>query len=374
MLAWTSGNALSSAGKLSGKISGPGNWNWNGFSSGSLTLSGDNSDWSGGFYFGGPITLCLGHANALGSGLVTMNAGTLPVISAAADLSGGLGVTNAIAMSGNPLTIDLANNLLLSGSISGSGNLVKSGSATLILGGNNSFTGNLTISNGTLLVNSPGSLATGSVVAVNGVGTLGGNGAINGTVMVKDGGTLAPGSPLGTLTFGNSLTLAAGCTNIFEISHSPLTNDAAHISGALTNGGTLIVTTIGGTQFGPGDTFKLFQAAAYNGTFSSVSLPSLPVGLARNTNSLNTSGTISVVLTTTPVILSPSISSGGLGLSGTGGVGNAAFYLLCSTNLAAPVTNWTRLLTNQFDACGNFNFSNGLDPNAPQKFYLIQIP
>ena len=87
---------------MSGKISGPGNWAWNGFSSGSLTLSGNNSGWSGGFNFFGPITLYLGHTNALGSGTVTMDAGTLPVIGAAADLSGGLGVTNAIVIAAIP--------------------------------------------------------------------------------------------------------------------------------------------------------------------------------------------------------------------------------------------------------------------------------
>ena len=50
-----------------------------------------------------------------------------------------------------------------------------------------------------------------------------------------------------------------------------------------------------------------------------------------------------------------------------------ANYLLTSTNLAAPVTNWTRLLTNQFDGNGNFNFTNPAGTNM-QKFYLLQIP
>jgi len=41
---------------------------------------------------------------------------------------------------------------------------------------------------------------------------------------------------------------------------------------------------------------------------------------------------------------------------------------------SAPVTNWTRLLTNQFDSSDNFNFTNGLNTNSPQSFYLFESP
>jgi hypothetical protein len=94
--------------------------------------------------------------------------------------------------------------------------------------------------------------------------------------------------------------------------------------------------------------------------------------LGWNTNALNTSGTLSVVIITKPVIGTVSISGGGLALAGTGGVANANFYLLGTTNLASPLTNWTRLFTNQFDGNGNFNFTNPLGANA-QSFYLLQL-
>jgi hypothetical protein len=61
-------------------------------------------------------------------------------------------------------------------------------------------------------------------------------------------------------------------------------------------------------------------------------------------------------------------------LVGTGGVTNGTYYVLTSTNISAPLTNWTRLLTNQFDASGNFNFTNSISPDAPQDFYLLQLP
>jgi autotransporter-associated beta strand protein len=288
-------NTLSFAGKLSGKISGPGNLGWNGFSSGSMTLSGDNSGWSGGFYFSGPITLYLGHTNALGSGPLTMDAGTSPVISTAADLSGGLGVTNAIIMSGNPATINLTNNLLLSGPISGDSNFVKSGSATLILGGSNTFTGKLTISDGPLFVNSPGVLSAGSTVAVNAGGTLGGNGTLNGAVTINPGGMLAPGTnAIGLLHINNALTLAAGSRTVMEISKTLGTSDAVVGLASVSYSGTLTIINLGGTLVA-GDHFKLFDAAGYSGGFATI-VPEFPgAGLAWDTSTLTSDGTLRVV-------------------------------------------------------------------------------
>jgi hypothetical protein len=60
--------------------------------------------------------------------------------------------------------------------------------------------------------------------------------------------------------------------------------------------------------------------------------------------------------------------------SGSRGGCSCGFYLLGTTNLAIPLTNWTRLLTNQFDNSGNFNFTNTMNTNSPQLFYILQVP
>jgi len=58
----------------------------------------------------------------------------------------------------------------------------------------------------------------------------------------------------------------------------------------------------------------------------------------------------------------------GLVMSGSGGPANASYYLLMATNLATPLNAWTRMATNQFDAGGNFNFTNPRDPiRRPRK-------
>jgi hypothetical protein len=140
----------------------------------------------------------------------------------------------------------------------------------------------------------------------------------------------------------------------------------------LTNGGTLIITNIGAAAFAAGDSLKLFNAASYSGAFSQVILPSLPAGLGWNTSALSANGTLSVV--PRPVIGSAKISGNGFRFAGTGGVANTSFYLLGTTNVVSPMSNWTRLLTNQFDSAGGFDFTNALNPGWPQSFYLLQLP
>jgi hypothetical protein len=63
-----------------------------------------------------------------------------------------------------------------------------------------------------------------------------------------------------------------------------------------------------------------------------------------------------------------------LSLTHIGSGTNGTYYVLTSTNLAAPLTNWTRLLTNQFDGGVNFNLTNAMNTNSPQSFYLLQMP
>jgi len=168
--------------------------------------------------------------------------------------------------------------------------------------------------------------------------------------------------------------LAAGSTTFFQVQSSPVTNTALTVSGNLTEGGTLTVTNSSGTALAEGDSFKVFNAGSHTGGFASVVLPALPAGLAWNTNALAASGTLTVVVNTHPVFGSATVANGGLILSGTAGVANGNFYLLGSTNLLTPLANWTRLLTNQFDSNGNFDFTNLIPTNSPAAFYRLQVP
>jgi autotransporter-associated beta strand protein len=312
-----------------------------------------------------------------------------PVIVAAQATSGtytiGGSTDNNATFSGaitvnEPLTISQAANtganaLTFSGGISSGG-----GSQTLTFigpGNVNVATAPIANGSGTLTVNVTGGTLTllstntySGQTTVSG-GMLGGNGVISGPVTVNAGGALAPGNPLGTLTISNNLTLAAGSTTFVQIQHSPLTNDSVIISGTLTEGGTLNVTNIGAAAFAAGDSFKLFNATNYTGSFAGFVLPLLTGKLVWNTNTLNNFGSLSVVMLTPPNIASLKITNGKLVVSGSGGVNSWPFVLLSTTNLAAA--QWTPLVTNLFDATGGFILTNAISPGSPMTFYKLQL-
>jgi autotransporter-associated beta strand protein len=163
--------------------------------------------------------------------------------------------------------------------------LVKSGgSGTLTLANANTFTGGTTLSAGTLLVN--GSLASG--VSVSSGATLGGNGTVNGSVSVS--GTIAPGTSIGTLTFGSAPTLASGSAIVAEVNQTNgQTADKIIVSsGTLSFGGTLTITNVG--PVATNGTFTLFSGAL-SGSFAATNFP--PGGANHwKTDQLNVNGTV----------------------------------------------------------------------------------
>jgi len=280
--------------------------------------------------------------------------------------------------------------LTVSNVIGGSGSLTVTGGGDLVLAGVNLYTGATTVSQGTLTLTGSGSIPESMSIHVEagtmldasgrsdgtltlaGGQTLTGNGSIAGNVVVGSGATLAPGGSLTTLTFASNLTLTGGSITIMEVSKSPVTNDLAQVGGTLAYGGTLMVTNIGGNPLASGDSFKLFDASAYSGSFTNVVPPTPGSGLAWDTAGL-TNGVLSVVVAAPPEIGNIKLVGGHLVMSGSGGSPHAGYYVLTSTNLVVPLNQWQRVATNTFDDNGDFDFTNSLNLNAPQTFYRLRL-
>jgi autotransporter-associated beta strand protein len=275
--------------------------------------------------------------------------------------------------------------------ISGAGNLIVTNSGALVLGGTNTYTGNTLVTNGTLLLTNNGSIsesaiinvASGAILDASGRSDgkltlasgqiLSGRGNLNGAVIVGSGATLAPGNSIGTLTFNNNLTLNGGSTTFMGLNKTLLTNAVAQVAGTLTYGGTLALTNLSGTLTN-GDSFKLFNAAIYNGVFTNIT-PAIPaVNLAWNTNNL-AGGILGIVSapTSPPNFGNLVFNGNNFTFSGAGGVPGWTYYILATTNLGLPASQWPVIATNAFDANGNFNFTNNPDPNASQTFYLLRL-
>jgi len=319
-----------------------------------------------------------GYPNArinLASGCAMLNRiGGTPTISIG-ELSGASGSALPATGGSNGLGVNwsiggLNTTSTFAGSISNNVGVIKIGTGTLTLSGANSHSGQTTVNGGTLLINGNSSAASGAVT-VGASGTLGGYGIVGGATTVN--GRLSPGTSIGSLSFSNSLTLAASSTTFIEISKSPKTNDSFTVRGNLALNGTLIVTNLAGT-LAAGDTFKIFNATSVSSNFTAMNLPPLAAGLGWNRLTVATNGTLSVVVVPQPQIGSAAVSGTNLLLSGSGGLPGWTYYVLVSTNISLPAAQWTRLATNVFDASGNFNFTNGIASGTPQKFYLLLVP
>jgi hypothetical protein len=198
---------------------------------------------------------------------------------------------------------------------------------------------------------------------------LGGNGTIGGAVTMN-GSTLALGANISTLTINNVLNL--GGTTVMKVSHVVgAVNDSIAGVTTLTFAGALNITATGTLQ--ANDSFKLFNATTYFGSFTSTNLPTLGPGLFWDTSALGT-GTVRVGSTAPDISSFKVLNNGNFQLTFSGPNG-AGYRVWATTNVALkPVTvTWTPLFTNTFGP-SPVTFTDTQAPNFPRRFYLISMP
>jgi PKD repeat protein len=76
-----------------------------------------------------------------------------------------------------------------------------------------------------------------------------------------------------------------------------------------------------------------------------------------------------------PAITGIRLSGTNLVVDGSNGLVGAPCYVLMSTNLAQPLSQWMPVATNNLPATGPFSItaSNAVSPNAPQRFYTLRL-
>jgi len=286
--------------------------------------------------------------------------------------------------------------LILDLGVIGAGGLTKSGAGGLALTSASTYAGPTLVSAGTLVLTNAGSidsstnitlsagtaldlsaLANPTLTLTSGRG-LSGSGTVVGNVTMASGSTLTVGGPgtntIGTLTVTNNLVLQAGSTNLTQVSKvgGTAANDQV-VATNVTYGGTLTVSGAGGA-FVPGDTFKLFSAGSYFGSFNPINLP---FGTTWDTSRLGIDGTIKVVSLIRPQFSSINPTNGAFQLTFTG-PGGSSYRVWGNTNVAAtPVTNtWTLLATNGLfnNVTGLATFTDTSATNYTRRFYEITVP
>lgn len=205
-------------------------------------------------------------------------------------------LSSVVVMSGANIdtgtnTIDIASSLNDGGM---GGGLTKTGNGTLLLDGANFYSGTTTIS----------------------AGTLGGSGTISGPVVINGGATFAPGDlAVGTLMLNSTLNLAGTSQTVMLLNKTTSTSSAVSGASSITYGGTLVLQNTSGT-LQAGDTFTLFGAGAYTGSFSSVVSHTPGQTVTWDLSQLNVNGSVKVAsAAASPVTLAPAMSSGKINLA-----------------------------------------------------------
>ena len=429
---WTVTTGGGNATALSGVLSGPGNLlmtyggvTLSGFSNNTLsglvqfdTTSGNNlltlNKSGGAIAIAGSLELdesaiaVCGNTNQFSTNsIVTVNGNAILQLNGKNQIIGGLADTNGgfVADDVNTTAATLTLNspagstntfagILCNTTSSKTGklSLTKTGAGTQMLSGVNTFSGSAIINSGSLAIaNTNGSGLGTNLVTVNASGTLMGNGSLSNSVVVN-GGTLAVGNlgatsgsvfnllGPGSLKFTNNGVLSV---NLFSgAGGGNNTNNAAaadklnvQLPVILTNTATLTVNNPNGmTAWAAGDKWKIANWSSVTGTFTSTNLPVLPTSLIWDLSALYSSGVIGIALVspTKPAqILKASLIGTNLVFTGTNmnGGTNFHFLVLTATNLATPLTNWTVVSTNSFQANGTFGCTNGVSSTRPAAFF-----
>ena len=279
--------------------------------------------------------------------------------------------------------------LTLTNVISGTGSLSKvTGALPMILTASNTYSGDTFVNAGTLQLLEPADIrasrsvyiGTGATLDVTGRSdqtltllgghSLSGSGTVNGTLLTSPGSTVAPGATansIGTLSVNGAATLAG--TNIMKLNATALTSDNLFVGGTLTYGGTLVLTNLSGTLV-PGNSFQLFSAGAYNGSFANI-IPATPgTGLTWDTSNLGI-GVLGV--SGGPAITNFTVTGSAITLQGAFGPVGGQYAVLTTTNVALPVVQWTPIATNFFDGSGNFEFTTNI-VGSPQLYFMLRVP
>lgn len=266
-----------------------------------------------------------GITHLAGTAQLNFNGGTFKATSAQSEFLTGFNTANSEVKSGGAKIDTNGFDIATSVGLDGVGGLTKSGLGKLTLNGVTTHTGGTFVTAGTLALGVSGNLTgsgvtdvstgaildtTGSAFALASGQSLTGDGSVVGNTTLT-AGILAPGAGTASLDFAGDLALGSGLVSNFEIQKSGLilTSDLAAATGALTLGGTLNVASLGGT-FAFGDTWNLFDAARFSGSFTTVNLPGSPSDW--DTSNLGSLGTITFI----PEPAGTAMALGGLALLG----------------------------------------------------------
>jgi hypothetical protein len=191
------------------------------------------------------------------------------------------------------------------------------------------------------------------------------------------------------LEFRTRSWLAANCSSCHQPSGpAGRANWDARITTSTANSG--LIRGVPANNFGSTNNFLIAPKSSSNsvlfarisardlGTLPSIQMPPLASTLADAQGILLVSNWIASLslngIPNVPAFNSLSLVGTNLIVRGSNGWPGQNYYVLTSTNLALPLSQWKAIATNPFDPAGNFNLTNPLNPASSKLFYLLQLP
>lgn len=383
-------NATSASQTWSGLISGTGTLTQKG--PGTLTLTDAANSYNGIVTISGGI-LDVPTQHPIGNGITTINFSNGGTLENDDTTSGdGFALSYALVMGtggGVFSTPTSGQALLVPNLISGSGSLTKTGLGKITLSANNSLGGATLINAGTLALASTGSInsspsisiaagaafdvsayanytwSSSTTLSASGTGTTMGSTAA--TIIGPSAGTVSLGAQAINLTFTPTTFIGDATHPALYISQGSLTLSANTISvnnasaQPLGPGIYTLISVVGGTISGaPNTSVSVTGSGVETGTAASIQVSGGNVNL--------------VVASPVPGIIGSSVAASGANMifNGTNGPDGGIYYVLTSTNVALPLSQWTPVATNTFSPTGTFSVTNAI--GAGTRFFIIAVP
>ncbi|MBW8864795.1 MAG: hypothetical protein JF609_07705, partial [Verrucomicrobia bacterium] len=216
--------------------------------------------------------------------------------------------------------------------------------------------GTLNIRNGTVLAN--------SILSGGGTNII----TLNNAALVLTNRAGAPGAGISLFAItnstlrlrldGNAIVTNLVVSNLLASGVSTIAIDAIANVGSLI---TFPLVSYTGTSPATGSFVKGVLPPGYSGN------------LVNNTAKKRIDLALAPNALVTPRVNTLSLAGTNLVIGGTNGFPGSAYYVFATTNLTLPLNQWLPVSTNPFDVNGGFNFTNPMNPDALQIFYLLQL-
>jgi fibronectin-binding autotransporter adhesin len=218
-------------------------------------------------------------------------------------------------------------------------------------------------------------LPGGTLTLASGQTLRGDNGSsVKGSVTAGSGSTVSSGGQgnIQSMTFSSNLTLSASSTVAMDVDMDTGTasNDVVSVLGTNNYAGTLLLTNMGATALTVGEQFHVFNNAHFTGNFATVS------GTGAVTWTFNPATGIatvaSVPVSSPPGLTSIGVSGANVVITGTNAQAGTTYYLLSTTNLMLPLSQWAPVATSVLNSASfTFTGTNVVSSTKPRQFFIL---